>query len=187
MKKPADQDFTNNRRRNIAFGAAIGLVIGGAADMLFGDTGWGLAIGIVVGAIAGYWINFDLPRMEYPPHVVRRMVISGVLFFAALLAAYWLLNRDLSAPYQYIVALLPAIPGGLLAISIGSAISSLDELQRRIQLEAIAIGFGISIVVSMTYALLVIVGAPLISWTYLPVILVFFWLIGKLWTVWKYR
>ncbi len=40
-----------------------------------------------------------------------------------------------------IAALLPAISGAYLAYSIGSAIAQLDELQRRIQLEAIGIGY----------------------------------------------
>lgn len=187
MKKPANQELAENKRRNIALGAGIGLVIGGAADMLFGDTGWGLVIGILLGAILGYWVNFNLPTMEYPPHVVRRMVLAGVLFFASLWAVQWLLSREISSQYNVLIALIPFIPGLIFAISIGSAIAQLDELQRRIQLEAISIGFGASIILSLTYALLVSVGVPQISWLYVPLILVFLWGLGKIWTIWKYR
>lgn len=187
MKKPADQELIENRRRNIALGAAIGMVVGGAVDMLFGDSGWGLVIGIFLGAIIGYRVNFNLPMMEYPPYVVRRMILTGVLFFASLWAVQWLLGREISSNYQVMIALIPVIPGVLFAISIGSAISQLDELQRRIQLEAIAIGSGAGIILSLTYALLVEVGVQQISWLYVPVIQVFLWFVGKIWTIWKYR
>jgi TM2 domain-containing membrane protein YozV len=187
MKKPVNQDMENNRRRNIALGAAFGLVIGGAADMLFGDTGWGLVIGVLLGAVIGYWVNFNLPTMEYPPYILRRVTLSGILFFAALLAAQWLLNREISSQYQILIALVPAVPGVLFVISIGSAISQLDELQRRIQLEAISIGFGAAVILFLTYALLVEVGFPEISWMFVPLILVFLWGVGKIWTIWKYR
>jgi hypothetical protein len=187
MKKPVNEGFTENRRRNIALGAAIGLVIGGAADMLLGDSGWGLVIGILLGALIGYWVNFNLPVMEYPPHIMRRVIISGVLFFAALFATPWLFDREISSQYQILIAFVPAIPGMLFIISIGSAISQLDEMQRRIQLEAISIGFGAAVILFMTYALLVEVGFPEISWMFVPLILVALWGIGKIWTIWKYR
>lgn len=187
MKKPANQGVSENRRRNIALGAGFGLIIGGAADMLFGDTGWGLVIGILLGAILGYWIDFNLPTMEYPSNVVRRMILAGLLFFASLWGVQWLLSREINSPYNILIALIPLIPGVLFAISIGSAIAQLDELQRRIQLEAIAIGSGAAIILSLIYALLVEVGVPQISWMYVPVILVLLWGVGKIWTIWKYR
>ncbi|MGW8145052.1 MAG: hypothetical protein ACWGN2_11705, partial [Anaerolineales bacterium] len=89
--------------------------------------------------------------------------------------------------YQTLVALAPALPAVWLAYTIGSAIAQLDELQRRIQLEAIGIGFGGSVVVTLTYALLVQVGVPQISWMFVPLLMLLFWAIGKLWTMWKYR
>jgi hypothetical protein len=187
MKKPVDQEVVDNRRRNIAFGAAIGLVVGGAADMLLGDSGWGLVIGILLGAAIGYRVKFNLPVMEYPPYIIRRVILSGVFFFAALLAAPWLFDREISSQYQVLIAFVPAIPGALFVISIGSAISQLDELQRRIQLEAISIGFGFAVILFLTYALLVEVGFPEISWMFVPLLLVFLWGVGKIWTIWKYR
>ena len=187
MKKPADRETSSDRGRNIALGAAIGLVIGGGFDYFLGDTGWGLVIGILLGAFVGYWVKFPMPRMEYPAYIMRRMLISGILFMAILLAAIWMLNNRIGQEYQFLIALAPTIPGILLALSIGSAIAQLDELQRRIQLEAIGIAFGGSIIASLTYALLVLAGFPQVSWMFVPLILMMFWLVGKLWTMWKYR
>ena len=64
MKQSADQDQTQTRGRNIALGAGLGLLIGGGLDLILGDSGWGIAIGIIIGAIAGNWIKFPLPVMQ---------------------------------------------------------------------------------------------------------------------------
>jgi hypothetical protein len=114
-------------------------------------------------------------------------VLSAVLFFVFLFGSQWLLNKDLGEPYQVLVALAPSIPAVLLGLSIASAIAQLDELQRRIQLEAIGIAFGGSVIISFGYALLVQVGAPEVSWMFVPLLMLLLWAIGKLWTMWKYR
>ena len=137
MKISASQDPSQSRGRNIALGAVFGLLIGGSLDLILGDTGWGIVIGILFGALVGYWIKFPLPAMQYPPHVVRRIVLSAVLFSVFLFGSRWLLNQDIGELYKILVALAPSIPAALLGLSIASAITQLDELQRRIQLEAI--------------------------------------------------
>jgi hypothetical protein len=187
MKNSNTNQAIQSRGRNIALGAAFGLVIGGLIDLLTGDTGWGLVIGILCGALIGYFVKFNLPLMEYPAQIIRRMVIAVVLFLVSLFLSRWLLDQDLSQVLQLFAAALPALPGAFMAYAIGSAIAQLDELQRRIQLEAIGIGFAISALASLTYASLVQVGAPQVSWMFVPLLLVVSWGLGKLWTMWKYR
>lgn len=187
MKKSGTNESGQSRSRNIALGAAMGLVIGGGIDMLTSDSGWGLVIGILVGALVGYFVKFPLPAMEYPAYIIRRILVSAVLFLGLLFLSQWLLDQDLDQPYQVIAVLLPAVPGAYLAYSIGSAIAQLDELQRRIQLEAIGIGFGASVIAAFTYALLVQVGIPQVSWMLVPLVMILLWGVGKLWTMWKYR
>lgn len=187
MKKPVNQEASETRRRNIALGAALGMILGGAVDLLLGDSGWGFVIGILIGAIIGYRVDFQLPLMQYPAYIVRRITISAGVFLIFLLASQWLLGQNLDPQLQFLVAIAPSIPGALLAISIGTAISKLDEFQRRIQLEAMAIAFGGAVIISLTYALLVEAGIPQVDWVYVPLMLVSLWLIGKLWTIWKYR
>jgi hypothetical protein len=118
---------------------------------------------------------------------MQRILFSAVGFLVALFLSRWLIDLDLVRPYQLAAAVLPAIPGAFLAYAIGSAIAGLDELQRRIQLEAIGIGFGASILAFMTYGLLVQAGFPQLSWMFVPVVMILLWGAGKLWTVWKYR
>jgi hypothetical protein len=66
MKKSGTNESGQSRSRNIALGAGMGLVIGGGIDMLTNDSGWGLVIGILAGALVGYFVKFPLPVMEYP-------------------------------------------------------------------------------------------------------------------------
>ncbi len=187
IKNSSSNETSQSRSRNIALGAAFGLGIGGGIDMLTADTGWGLVIGILAGALVGYFVKFPLPVMEYPAHIIWRIVVSAVLFLGSLFLSQWLLDQELERPYQVLAAVLPALPGAFLAYSIGSAIAQLDELQRRIQLEAIGIGFGASLIFTLTYALLVQSGIPQVSWMFVPLLLVLMWGLGKLWTVWEYR
>ena len=187
MKNTGADDVRQSKSRNIALGAALGLVIGGGIDMLTNDTGWGLVIGILGGAVVGYFVKFPLPVMEYRQGAMQRILFSAVAFLGALFLSQWLMGQDLARPYQLAAAGLPAIPGAYLAYAIGSAIAGLDELQRRIQLEAIGIGFGASILAFMTFGLLVQVGVSQVSWMYVPVVMILFWGVGKLWTIWKYR
>jgi hypothetical protein len=141
-----------------------------------------------IGAAVGYWRFRDTPiGMRYPAHIVRQLILSGVLYLVTLIGALYLLENELGQDVQIIIVLVPAIPGIWFLVSLGRAIASLDELQRRIQLEAIAIGFGISGMFALTYGLLGMVGVPQTSWMYVPVVMVFGWFLGKLWTLWRYR
>lgn len=187
MKNSTSKEGSQSRGRNIALGAAFGLLIGGGLDWILGDSGWGLVIGILLGALVGYRVKFPLPVMQYPVYVIRRIVLSAVLFFVFLFGAQWLLNQEIGEDYQVLIVLVPTIPAILLGLSIASAIAQLDELQRRIQLEGIGIAFGGSVIIMFGYASLVQVGFPEVNWMFVPLLMLLLWGIGKLWTMWKYR
>lgn len=56
--------------------------------------------------------------------------------------------------------------------------SRMDELQRRIQLEAFAFSFGVTGIVTFSYGLLVNVGFPPISWVWIFPLMIALWGIG---------
>src|SRR5207244_2530913 len=68
------------------------------------------------------------------------MKLNAWAFVAVLVSilARWLLHRhdDWGAPLQAVIALTPLLPSLLYVRSIARWISGMDELQRRIQLEA---------------------------------------------------
>jgi hypothetical protein len=184
---PEDQKSLLEGRRRILLWMAIGIIVGGGIGVLIDDVQTMVALGLLAGFAIGSRGGRSLGLMEYPAKVRRRMVLSGVLFFIVLFGALYLLEQDFEQSVKSILALLPTLPALYFAISVGSAISSLDEFQRRIQLEAIAIGFAISMIVIMGYAMLGLAGVEQVSWFIVLVVMTAGWLVGKIWTLWKYR
>jgi hypothetical protein len=167
----------------ILIGISIGAIVGWAID----DVLWGIMIGFLLGAAIGGRGLQGMNLMQYPPHIVRRLIFSGILFFAVLFGSFFLIHKYPVDKYAIPLAILPSIPGLFFVYSIGLSIASLDELQRRIQVEAIAIGFGISAIVTLGIGFLGLVEVPQPSLLYIPLIMVVSWGLGKLWTMWKYR
>lgn len=181
-----EQQNKEHARRNSAIGFVVGMLFGGLVDAFRGDYGLATVIGMILGTLIGYRSAGRFHLMEYSPRVVRYLVFSGVLFFVSLLASFYLLDQQSGGSLSIIAALIPLLFGGLFVLTIGYAISTLDELQRRIQVEAIAIGFGITILIALTIGLLGLAGMPQPSWMMVTPIMVCAWLIGKLWTRWRY-
>jgi hypothetical protein len=184
---PEDVRSRDNKRRNTAIGFVVGMMLGGLVDLLTGDIGIATILGMVLGSLIGYYGLRRVHLMEYPRGALIRLVVAGVIFIITLFGTYYLLERVTDPSLKSLLPFAPALPGCLLIIYLGNALSKLDELQRRIQVEAIAIGFGITAIVSLIYGLLGLAGNPQPNWMLVPVIMTFSWLIGKLWTRWKYR
>ena len=79
----------------------------------------------------------------------------------------------------------PGLTFLLLAHAVGLAIASLDELQRRFQTEAIAIGFGLASVVVVSVGFLGAIGLERPNWVIVAMVMILGWAIGKIWTLWK--
>lgn len=189
MKKASDGESLDKARaaRNSAIGFVLGMLLGGLVDSFTGDYGLATIAGMILGALIGYRSAARLDLMEYPPHVIRYLVISGALFFASLLAAFYLIDQQRADSSNMAIALFPSLLGALFVLTLGYAISTLDELQRRIQLEAMAVGFGITAVIVLTVGLFGLTGVSQPDWMLLVPIMAVAWLVGKLWTRWRYR
>lgn len=73
------------------------------------------------------------------PTVQRMGAVTAVL---ALAAAAWILATDEGGPLAIVSLLLPVLAGVMMVATIMTAIRHMDELQRRIHLEALAMAFG---------------------------------------------
>lgn len=185
------QEATLDSRMNIGVGVAVGLILGSAAaDVVSDSSAAGLAgmfLGAVTGALLGSRFTRQFHWMEFPKGVVRRLILSGALFVAVLMLSLNILNDDPECATRLVISLVPLVPGLLFMATVADAISKLDELQRRIQIEAIAIGFGISVLAMMAIGLLSFAGVSQPSGLTVAGIMVLSWSVGKLWTRWKYR
>lgn len=62
-----------------------------------------------------------------------------------------------------------------------------DELTRKIQVEGIAIGFGVGILLTMALESFADLGVPQLEANTIIVIMLFAWVGGQIWGHWKYR
>ena len=63
----------------------------------------------------------------------------------------------------------------------------MDEMQRWIQIEAIAIAFAGTAILVGGYAMLGFADFPQVNWGVVVMLMAAMWLVGKLWTLWKYK
>ena len=167
-------------------------ITGGAFGLLYGygfefNLVLGVLIGVLFGAAIGFRISRKPPRMEYPMVYLRRILMAATLLLITSFVYSYLLDQHLTQNQAYWAAALPFLGWSSLVIGIGMAIGSLDEMQRRIQTDAIAIGFAGTAIFVGGYALFQFAGLAEVNVGLVLLAMSVFWLAGKLWTLWRYR
>jgi len=121
----------------------------------------------------------------------RTAIISAILWVLTYLFARELLdNSGLTQGVRIVVALAPIIPFGFFLVSMLAGISQMDELHRKVHLEALAIAFPLAMLLLMLLGLLELV-IPLSPddwsyrhiWQFLPL----FYFIGLAFTWRRYQ
>jgi hypothetical protein len=118
-----------------------------------------------------------------------------VIEFGTAMAAYAviliisvsLLNAQPHAPWRIPVALALVVPACFGLLAFVRFLRRLDELQRRIQLEAIGFAFGATAILTFAYGFLEDVGLPHLSWTLILPFMVLLWGLGLAIASWRYR
>ena len=165
-------------------GASMGLLYAYGFEL---GMGIGLVVGGLFGAAIGFRISRRPPKMRYPMALLRRMLMAATFLLLTSFAYSYLLDQGLSQTQQKWAALLPTLGWAVLVVSIGMAIASLDELQRRIQTEAIAIGFAGTAIFVGGYALFQFAGLAEVNVGLVLLVMSLMLLLGKFWTLWRYR
>ena len=175
-------------RKNLVTGAIAGGMLGLTYGYGFGSPWFGLVVGILFGLAIGYRISRVPMKMRYPTFMVRRILLTAAFLMLVGLGYAGLLGRGWTGTRAILAALFPIAAWAFLVITVGMAIASLDDLQRRIQTEAIAIGFAGTVIVCGGYGLLELAGVvPALNWGLVIFVMVFMWFVGKMWTLWRYR
>jgi hypothetical protein len=165
-------------------GAAFGLLMAAGFEW---SIGLGLITGLLFGIAIGVRLTFKPPRMRYPMFRFRRIMVAAAVFLMGALIYSYLLDQPLSRFQAFLAILLPLAGWAAVVIFIGQAIASMDEMQRRIQIEAIAIAFAGTAILVGGYALLGFADYPQINWGVVIMLMSVMWLAGKLWTLWRYK
>lgn len=91
-----------------------------------------------------------------------RLTAASLVWGLCFVAALWVLRENLlpDGPLSWLVAALPTVAGFVLLSSFTRYLHEIDELQRSIQLQAMALGFGGGYLAICAWATFEQVGAP---------------------------
>lgn len=109
----------------------------------------------------------------------NRDVLIALLAYGILLAASgYIVDANREAGWRYAVALLPMVPAAFVAVAWVRYYRTVDELQQRIALEALAFAFGGTALITFGYGFLDAAGLPRISWWWVWPVMAILWIIG---------
>ena len=114
-------------------------------------------------------------------------IIPGVIWGFTYIAARFALELELPGRLRLAIALAPVLPFVLALVAAIRGIRSMDELHRRVHLEALVLAFPLTLLLIMTLGLLELaVGLSADDWSYRHILpfLVMFYAVG-LWRAWK--
>ncbi len=110
-----------------------------------------------------------------------------ILYAAMLLLSIRLMRILIESPWRFPIALLPMFPIGLGLVVFLHWFGKMDELQKRIQLDALAFSFGIIGPLTFSYGLLQNVGLPQFSYLAIFPLMIALWGLGYVIAALRYR
>jgi drug/metabolite transporter (DMT)-like permease len=117
-------------------------------------------------------------------------VAAGTILWALVYSGSSLLIKKeilQPGPLAWAVATLPMIAGLLLLIAYARFLRQTDELQRMVQLQAMAIGFGGAFFGFAGYKIFELLGAPAADYDHFIVVTCVLYSLGTLIGWWRYR
>ncbi len=109
---------------------------------------------------------------------LREFGAAMVSYCVVLVLSVTWLNAAPPTSWRVLIALAPVVPGLLIVLTVVRQLGRLDELQRRIQLEAMGFAFGGTAVLTFSYGFLENAGFPTLSWHFVWPVMAVLWLVG---------
>lgn len=118
---------------------------------------------------------------------MNRAARDYVVQFGGAMAAYCVVliasiaviqHTSLPTPLRALVAVAPAIPTIFALLALVRFLGRMDELQRRIQLEALGFAFGATAILTFAYGFLENAGLPQLSYIWILPAMVALWGLG---------
>ena len=117
-------------------------------------------------------IQFGLAILAYLMVLVGSVIAVGA-------------NPDVD--WKYVVALLPVVPAGIVVWLTVRALSRLDEVQKRMQMQAIGFALASTALITFGYGFLEGAGLPHLNWTWVLPLITALWGLGLVGLMVKYR
>jgi MFS family permease len=186
-KMNAKETRNDDRLKRLALAAILIFAIIVAIGLMLGYVEYFALGGLVLAMLFASPASKRIHLMEFRAGAIIPFVVSVILVLALLLVSLVLKVSINTPPWSVALGLLP-LPALIAAVVfLARAISKLDDLQRRIQTEGLALGFGIFLVILTGYAWLTLFGAPQIDWIFAPLVMILCWVAGKLATTVRFQ
>jgi len=121
-----------------------------------------------------------IERIKARAKLIRPLLVPLVLYLGFLVISFNWVEAHPNSPWRYPMALLPMIPGVWIAVGVVRAIQKLDEMERLILLEGMAVSFMGTIILTLSLGLLQTVGFMSVNAIYIGFFMLVLWLIAKL-------
>jgi hypothetical protein len=119
--------------------------------------------------------------------LLRPLLVPAVLYMGLVLLATTFLDSNPASTWRYPVALAPMIPGVVLAFGVIGAIRKMDELERKIMLESLAISFALTLLLALSLGYLGIAGLATPNPIFFALFMTLAWLAAKIFIQGRYR
>ncbi|MDN5724825.1 MAG: hypothetical protein L0G99_02685 [Propionibacteriales bacterium] len=117
----------------------------------------------------------------------RRLAIGFVAYATLLVAGILMAQAIPDSPWRFVAMLLPVPALVIVVAAVWRYLRDADELQGRMLLESLEIGFAGGSLITLTWGLMQAVGAPAVSWTLVFPVYAACWLIGRAVAGWRFR
>ena len=118
---------------------------------------------------------------------LQQFLGSMLLYVLMLFASVWLLQNLGDSPWRIPAALLPLIPIVMGLMAFVRFFGEMDELQKRIQLYALAFSFGATGMLTFSYGLLENAGLPQVSFIAVFPLMIALWGLGTFFASKRYE
>jgi hypothetical protein len=112
---------------------------------------------------------------QYMKELTTTLVVYGAMLVGSIEV---LTHVDVARPWRDLIALSPMVPAAATAWIVLRELRRMDELQRRIQLEAIGFAFAGAAILTFSYGFLEGLGYPRLSMFTVWPMLAVLWLVG---------
>jgi hypothetical protein len=108
----------------------------------------------------------------------REFIIAMIAYGIVIIISRLTLNNIGESPWRFVLALLPLIPVLFLITGFIRFLSGIDELQQRIQLQAIGFAAGTTGLLTFAYGFLELEGFPSFSTFLIFPLMIMLWGVG---------
>jgi hypothetical protein len=105
----------------------------------------------------------------------RNFLLAMFGYTVFVLLSVWLLKQMPDTPWRYLIAIVPMLPLFFALRAYLRYLDRMDELQQRIQLQAVSFAAGATGMLTLTYGFLEGVGLPSLSYVWIFPLLIALW------------